>query len=266
MKTERHLYLITFHGRRCPDAQIEEWGLQGPTLGPLQWFHTTYACHARCAFLGGDEYEFASCDELLQIGPSFYAGDWSAAYLTREEAEAHGGPVLSSPKEVENWRCLELDEGVATEVEQMNLLTDYLEREKQEGFGGRGFQNLRYYYEYRDANNYKKQGSIVLAGRTSIDELKKAGMDGDGFFPPEVLGLPTTRDMVGVDDFDDSEEGPDHEWVYWTHFAKTTAKAGMFAQRAIVLLRDWKEANSPSERPKAVGSWTVTKKQTGRKP
>ena len=44
------LYLGLFHGREDPRQRMDDWGFNGPMIGPLQWFHTTYNCTLRIAF------------------------------------------------------------------------------------------------------------------------------------------------------------------------------------------------------------------------
>jgi hypothetical protein len=45
------LYLAMTHGRHHPDDQLNGWGFDGPTIGPLKWCHTTYATEVRFEFL-----------------------------------------------------------------------------------------------------------------------------------------------------------------------------------------------------------------------
>jgi hypothetical protein len=35
-------YLKLLHGRNRADENLDEWGFNGPTFGPLDWFHITY--------------------------------------------------------------------------------------------------------------------------------------------------------------------------------------------------------------------------------
>lgn len=37
------LYLGLFHGREVPDKDLDDWGSNGPIIGPLLYVHTTYA-------------------------------------------------------------------------------------------------------------------------------------------------------------------------------------------------------------------------------
>lgn len=38
------IYIQLFHGHHYPNEVIEEWGYEGPVLGPFPYFHTTYGC------------------------------------------------------------------------------------------------------------------------------------------------------------------------------------------------------------------------------
>src|SRR5580765_2933120 len=44
------LYLGLFHGRHQPNEQMDSWGFDGPTIGPLKWCHTTYAADIKIEF------------------------------------------------------------------------------------------------------------------------------------------------------------------------------------------------------------------------
>ncbi len=73
------VYVVLFHGRNSPDEQLNDWGEPGPILGPLQYFHTTYASDLKLETCDGQ------CGELCLVGPDhdliFYNGkcygDWS---------------------------------------------------------------------------------------------------------------------------------------------------------------------------------------------
>ena len=71
------LYLTLYHGRRSPEEDLEDWGLQGPTFGPLEYVHTTYAYHIK---LGIPNYKGAPSlyviEDLLYYDGIYY-GDWS---------------------------------------------------------------------------------------------------------------------------------------------------------------------------------------------
>lgn len=91
------VYLHVFHGRNTVEEDMDDWGFDGPVIGPLRYVHTTYksdvkfACApevARKFFTEQDVYTFEPgsdglCegqiflrDDLLTIDGKFY-GDWS---------------------------------------------------------------------------------------------------------------------------------------------------------------------------------------------
>jgi hypothetical protein len=91
------LYLALFHGRDAKDQQMNDWGFNGPLIGPLQWVHTTYACHVRALFESADaelryfdnpEFpearDFSLNDDLIEHAGKFY-GDWSVFYVPNDE-------------------------------------------------------------------------------------------------------------------------------------------------------------------------------------
>ena len=89
MATE--LFLHLFHGRRHPYEDLDDWGIDGPRIGPLNYVHTTYANMVRICFTSADaelkffpapaQYPDSQCldvlDDLLEFDKMYY-GDWSA--------------------------------------------------------------------------------------------------------------------------------------------------------------------------------------------
>jgi hypothetical protein len=41
------VYLHLFHGRSSPDEELDDWGSDGPVIGPLNYVHITYACDVK---------------------------------------------------------------------------------------------------------------------------------------------------------------------------------------------------------------------------
>ena len=41
------VYLYLFHGRATPDEDVEDWGCEGPAIGPLDYVHTTYGSEVK---------------------------------------------------------------------------------------------------------------------------------------------------------------------------------------------------------------------------
>ncbi len=112
------LYLGLLHGRDDPRQQMDDWGFNGPTIGPLQWFHTTYACTLRIAFeseLDGQRYfgvrqkeHFLQLDRDLLVFNGQYFGDWTVYYVAPEDCERPPDSFRSSDRRANHWahsRC-----------------------------------------------------------------------------------------------------------------------------------------------------------------
>jgi hypothetical protein len=95
------LYLRLYHGRATPDEQLEDWGSEGPVIGPLEYVHTTYMCDVKFAaapavmdrffpeviqswrdagYSNADgptcDWQFSIVNDLIEYRGTFY-GDWS---------------------------------------------------------------------------------------------------------------------------------------------------------------------------------------------
>lgn len=74
------MYLRLFHGRVTPDEELEDWGKDGPFIGPIKWYHTTYHNHIRFATeQEPDGITLTLVDDLLYYKGMYY-GDWSVFY------------------------------------------------------------------------------------------------------------------------------------------------------------------------------------------
>jgi hypothetical protein len=69
-----------FHGRATVTEQLEDWGSEGPILGPLKFVHTTYASDIKVELADGSDGVLRLAGEevpdLLYYDQVFY-GDWS---------------------------------------------------------------------------------------------------------------------------------------------------------------------------------------------
>jgi hypothetical protein len=79
--TQNGLYLGMFHGRRATDEALDDWGSQGPILGPLQWCHSTYGNWRLNWIREADDHpdadlELTFIDNLLAFNGVYY-GDWT---------------------------------------------------------------------------------------------------------------------------------------------------------------------------------------------
>jgi hypothetical protein len=94
------MYLGLFHGFKNERARQKagdagEWGANGPMIGPLNFAHTTYACHVKIEFenqtdaalygFSANEYTHElviNDDGCIPFGEYQY-GDWTV-YIVRE--------------------------------------------------------------------------------------------------------------------------------------------------------------------------------------
>lgn len=89
------LYLGLFHGRHHPQQEMDGWGFNGPTIGPLRWCHTTYAFDIKIEFeaatdaipyFGVEQNQFElTVDGDLLVFDGKYFGDWTAYYVAAED-------------------------------------------------------------------------------------------------------------------------------------------------------------------------------------
>jgi hypothetical protein len=79
------VWLHLFHGRSAPDEKLEDWGFNGPTIGPLDYVHVTYMCDVRYGFQNEEdaakfglsiEGHFPLHGDLVEHKGAFY-GDFS---------------------------------------------------------------------------------------------------------------------------------------------------------------------------------------------
>ena len=75
------VYIRLFHGRNSVDEILEDWGFDGPTLGPFPYVHTTYAWDIKWADTNGLQH-VTLVDEMFPWEGKFY-GDWS---ITSDDA------------------------------------------------------------------------------------------------------------------------------------------------------------------------------------
>ena len=89
------LYLGLFHGRDTPNEAMNDWGFDGPAIGPLRYFHTTYACSVNVEFVSPTDaqlftgthdtlMDLAINGDLLCFDGKLY-GDWTVYWVSPEE-------------------------------------------------------------------------------------------------------------------------------------------------------------------------------------
>ncbi len=67
------LYLKLLHGRASPDCEMEDWGSDGPWIGPLESFHCIYSSEIGMTFVGGEELSPMSPNETV-VPPLYVYG------------------------------------------------------------------------------------------------------------------------------------------------------------------------------------------------
>ncbi len=75
-KEQQKVYIHLFHGRKTPGENLEDWGEQGPVLGPYTFMHTTYACDIRMGKEDGDTDDLSIIGDLVYYDGMYY-GDWT---------------------------------------------------------------------------------------------------------------------------------------------------------------------------------------------
>ncbi len=70
------LYIRLFHGRADPEQDMDDWGSDGPVLGPYEYIHTTYGHHLKLGRPDDNRYELFVAEDMLYYD-SVYYGDWS---------------------------------------------------------------------------------------------------------------------------------------------------------------------------------------------
>lgn len=70
------LYVRLYHGRNDPTEQLDDWGFDGPTFGPLSGVVSTYCTTIRLHGESNDaELWLTVIDDLIEWDGKFY-GDW----------------------------------------------------------------------------------------------------------------------------------------------------------------------------------------------
>jgi hypothetical protein len=74
------VFLELFHGRKSVNEDLQDWGEQGPILGPLKYVHTTYGADLKLQTVDGVEGNLDvvghELPDLVFYDGMFY-GDWS---------------------------------------------------------------------------------------------------------------------------------------------------------------------------------------------
>lgn len=74
------MYLGLFHGRNAVDEELDNWGENGPVLGPLAYCHTTYVNHIRiCGLTDVEAQDLQIKEDMIEFEGKYY-GDWTIFY------------------------------------------------------------------------------------------------------------------------------------------------------------------------------------------
>lgn len=82
------IYIHLFHGRPDVDTNLDDWGSDGPVLGPFKCVHNTYKSTIRLIPIGKheDECHLDYVQDLIYYGGTYY-GDYTV--LDEYELDAH---------------------------------------------------------------------------------------------------------------------------------------------------------------------------------
>ena len=70
------MYLELFHGRNYTNQQMDDWGFEGPVIGPFDTAHVTYNTHIKLwREAEGTTYEVVFREDMIEYDGKFY-GDW----------------------------------------------------------------------------------------------------------------------------------------------------------------------------------------------
>ena len=96
------MYLRLWHGRQNPNEDLDDWGTDGPILGPFDSIGGTY-CSDLKAFSGDDhEVWFTFHQDLLYYDGMFY-GDWSVCQDAGVRVEKADQGKADLPKDLKDW-------------------------------------------------------------------------------------------------------------------------------------------------------------------
>lgn len=72
------MYLELFNGRHSPDEILDDWGFEGPIIGPIDFVHTTYGLTVKISLRSSQDGVsiFSTVKECLLVFGAYY-GDWT---------------------------------------------------------------------------------------------------------------------------------------------------------------------------------------------
>ncbi len=66
------VYIQLFHGRKDPDASMDDWGEDGPTLGPFEYVQMTYFQTVRLGLPDGGDGWLKKVDDMIYYNGMYY--------------------------------------------------------------------------------------------------------------------------------------------------------------------------------------------------
>ncbi|MFN2442763.1 MAG: hypothetical protein ABR517_08775 [Thermoanaerobaculia bacterium] len=81
-KQDPGLFLCLYHGRVSPVEEMEAWGTDGPTFGPLEYVHAAYLSTMQIGFPDGERVSLPVVDDLI-LWDGVYYGDFEVLTATK---------------------------------------------------------------------------------------------------------------------------------------------------------------------------------------
>jgi hypothetical protein len=78
------MYLGLFHGRSDLSEDMDDWGFNGPVIGPLQSYHVTYHDNIRVRF-----YSERECSQFFPA-EEYFTDEWADLEITEDCLEYQG--------------------------------------------------------------------------------------------------------------------------------------------------------------------------------
>lgn len=110
------VYLALFHGRLQSNEQMDDWGFNGPLIGPLEWVHTTYSLHIRLMFINHDDEklyfqkpahpdanDIIIADDVIPYAGKYY-GDWTVFFVGENEIRKPLDTFRNEPRRIGPYR------------------------------------------------------------------------------------------------------------------------------------------------------------------
>lgn len=91
------LYVQLFHGRKDRDQLMQDWGENGPTLGPFEWVQVTYFKTVRCGLPNGEDIWLTRCDDMVFYDGMYY-GDFDIVSSKKSPRLPGGKTVEYNPE------------------------------------------------------------------------------------------------------------------------------------------------------------------------